>query len=86
MPYTLTRKVARGQAEYSRQHHGHTTLTEWRQAIERLPFTGPVSGILSSGTITLTITRTATTGADVIRAADALERYIYPGTPTPGTP
>lgn len=78
--------MTRAQAEYSRQHHGHTTLTEWRQGIERLPFTGPVTGTLSAGTITLTITRTATTGADVSRAADALERYIYPGTPTHGTP
>lgn len=81
MPYPLTRKVTRGQAEYSRQHHGHTTLTEWRKAIERLPFTGPVSGTLSANTVTLTITRTAITGADVSRAADALERYLYPGTP-----
>jgi hypothetical protein len=81
MPYAHVRKVTRGQAEYSRQHHGHTTLTEWRKAIERLPFTGPVAGSLSAGTITLTITRTATTGADVSRAADALERYLYPGTP-----
>ena len=81
MAYTFTRKVTKGQAAYSRTYHGHATLTEWRQAIERLPFTAAVAGRIIGDTIELTITRTATTSTEVSRAFDALERYIYPGTP-----